>query len=391
MSHRLKASPKSAITALVFAAAVSAFLVPASAIAEPPASLRAQAISLRVVTSVVYTSGGQIHVDGLLANDSAQPLDFPQVSIALKGAGQPVGFTGSAYARRVGPGEQVPFGWTSPIFSADASGLSAIVSATGMAEVDPRPVILTDVGGSNAVGGGLRLYKRVFRNDSPYAVEGPTVGGWELGAGGSLIDTLFAHRWAVLQPGATIEMEYTGYVPFGLPTSVVVRCEARPLGVAPPTTTISGVPGGWSRANVTFLLTSSNPAADVYYSLGSGPVVYAAPVTVLKEGRTTVEYFSVAGAVRGPWSTTVVAIDKTAPRTGSNARSGYRGSATITLAPKDVTSGVAETRYRVDSGPWRAGTRVAVRSPGRHYLRFYSRDVAGNSESVRTASFVITR
>ena len=351
-----------------------------------------EALPMRVVTTARYSSGGYVHVDGILANDGTRALNFPQVSITLKDGGTVLGtFSGSAYGYRVGPGEQVAFGHRFLAVGVDASTLTAVVTATGISEVDPLPIVMTEVSRSYAPSGGLRMYKTVFRNDSAYYVEGPTLSGWELDANGGLLGTLYAHEWALIPPGGTIAIDFTGYSPFALPASVPLRCEARTLGVAAPTTSISGVPVGWSRTNVTFTLTSSDAAAKPYYDLGSGLVPYVAPVTISAEGKTTVEYLSINGGVRSPSYSALVAIDKTAPRTISNAKASYRRSAIITLTPRDSLSGVRDTRYRVDSGSWRVGTRVAVTSLGRHVLRFYSRDRAGNVETVRTVYFTVTR
>ncbi len=377
---------------------VLASVVPVSWATQRLSTQRSQALQtapLKVATTV-FKSGALTCVQGTVTNENSYAVNYPQVSITLKDAGgTAVGnYTGIAGGYRAGPGEKLPFGRTFDVFTSDASQLTAIVTATAYREFEPLPVTLAEVETSYAPSGGLRLYKSTFRNDSPYAVEGPTVAGWELDASGGLIDTFFAHDWVVIPPGGIFRTTYTGFASFALPASVKVWCQARPLGIASPTVTIAGVPTGWSRSNVTFTLTSSDAASRPYYrigGIGAELVPYVAPVTISSEGRTTVEYTSVNGGLQGPIATAVVAIDKTAPRTVSNTRSSYRGSATITLTPRDSVSGVLDTRYRVDSGTWRAGTRVIVRSLGRHTLRFYSRDKAGNAEQVRTASFTITR
>jgi hypothetical protein len=59
-------------------------------------------------------------------------------------------------------------------------------------------------------------------------------------------------------------------------------------------------------------------------------------------------------------------------------------SALITLTAEDLVSGVMATHYAIDDGPWKEWTRtVAISGEGRHILRYYSVDNAGNAENVR--------
>jgi hypothetical protein len=370
--------------------------VPKSAVVMQLSRQRAQAlqtIPLKVSGTVVYNSGGSIHVDGMLVNESSSAVGLPQMSVTIKDSTGAVlaSYSGGAGAYRVAAGESTAFSRSFAVYGGDPSALATVVTASGIREFEPRPVVLTEVNRSYAVSGGQRLYTVTFRNDSAYAVEGPTASGWEVDTNGALIDTLFAHEWVVLPPGGVFTAYLTGYLPFGLPVqaSTAIRCEARPLGVLPPNTTIAGVPSGWSRSNVTFTLASTDLAATPHYDIGGGLTKYTGPVTISSEGRTMVEYLSVSGGLQGPSYETVVAIDKSAPRTISNAKTSYRGSATITLTPRDSVSGVRDTHYRLDSGSWRVGTRVVVRSLGRHTLRFYSRDSAGNVEAVRSVVFTV--
>jgi YVTN family beta-propeller protein len=84
-------------------------------------------------------------------------------------------------------------------------------------------------------------------------------------------------------------------------------------------------------------------------------------------------------------------LDVTAPVTGDDAASDYATAAVITLTPADAGSGVACTRYRIDTGAWKSGTTMTVGGGGTHTLTYYSYDMEGNSEAPTTRSFTIHR
>ena len=87
-------------------------------------------------------------------------------------------------------------------------------------------------------------------------------------------------------------------------------------------------------------------------------------------------------------------LDTAPPASTSNAAASYLGAATITLSASDVGgSGVATTRYRVDSGADQTGTVVTVAPPASgsasHTVYFWSIDNATNTEVAKSASFVV--
>lgn len=63
---------------------------------------------------------------------------------------------------------------------------------------------------------------------------------------------------------------------------------------------------------------------------------------------------------------------------------------TVALSATDDASGVASTEYRIDGGPWTAGTSVTIAAPSDHsgdglrVLQYRSTDNAGNVEATRT-------
>ena len=57
---------------------------------------------------------------------------------------------------------------------------------------------------------------------------------------------------------------------------------------------------------------------------------------------------------------------------------------TLTLSATDVTSGVAKTEYRIDSGAWTVGVSLTLQADGDHVVGYRSVDVAGNVEASQT-------
>ena len=109
----------------------------------------------------------------------------------------------------------------------------------------------------------------------------------------------------------------------------------------------------------------------------------------------------------GIWSATAtytIRVDTIAPVTTDNSDALTHRTFHLVLTPKDTTSGVATTQYRIDGGPWRSGTSlrlvttggVKVRrprrlhlSPGAHTIDYFSADNVGNAESVRSCQVIL--
>ena len=63
----------------------------------------------------------------------------------------------------------------------------------------------------------------------------------------------------------------------------------------------------------------------------------------------------------------------------------------VTLSATDATSGVAHTYYSIDGGGYATyGGAFTISALGTHTVRYYSKDVAGNVESVKSVSFTIS-
>ena len=96
-------------------------------------------------------------------------------------------------------------------------------------------------------------------------------------------------------------------------------------------------------------------------------------------------------------SFSVALPDTTAPSTASDVVSGqtYTGAQSFTLTPADTGgSGLAGTWWALDAGAWNAGTSVPVAAPPSgtvpHTLSWYSRDMAGNTETTQSVSFSVS-
>jgi hypothetical protein len=86
----------------------------------------------------------------------------------------------------------------------------------------------------------------------------------------------------------------------------------------------------------------------------------------------------------------VVKIDATAPMSQLSVTSNAT-QATLTFTATDPTSGVAETRYRIDGGVWQVlGTSpVVVTGTGQHTVEYTSTDRAGNHEVTRKTTVTV--
>jgi hypothetical protein len=68
----------------------------------------------------------------------------------------------------------------------------------------------------------------------------------------------------------------------------------------------------------------------------------------------------------------------------------YNSAVHIVLSPSDSGSGVNETKYRVDSSSWSSyDSPFLISSQGQHLVEYYSTDLAGNVESVKSVQLKI--
>jgi large repetitive protein len=157
--------------------------------------------------------------------------------------------------------------------------------------------------------------------------------------------------------------------------------------------TLSGAPSstgrnaaGWYTGDVTVAWTAAdalsgttNPANSTIGGEGTG--LTASATATDKAGNST-------NATSAP----AVKIDRTAPNTTVTAPPAWnKTDVTLTLVPNDGLSGVDKTFYQLDGGAQTASTSVPVTAEGNHTLRFWSTDIAGNTEAAHTVNFGIDK
>jgi len=185
----------------------------------------------------------------------------------------------------------------------------------------------------------------------------------------------------------------------GLQVATLAASQTNPLAPAA-TTSISGVPAGWSLIPVTFSLSASGVTGDAssHYSLDGGTDnTYVNPVVVSNDGTTTVSYYT-TGALMDPETpqTATIRVDTTKPvttLTGAPAGGSAHEPVTFSLSSADSVSGVAAgaVRYVLDSSPATSTytSPVTVSELGVHTVMYWAKDVAGNKETAKTVTFTI--
>ncbi len=148
---------------------------------------------------------------------------------------------------------------------------------------------------------------------------------------------------------------------------------------------------GWYTAPVTLDLTVNDPLSGNptgYYRLNGGEWQTGSQIVLSADGNYQIDYYGQDGAGnRTAIRSTQVKLDATPPATaylieGSQGQNGWFTSPlTVRLIPSDSTSGVYNTYYRINDGPWQTGTEFRLTADGIYTLAFYSVDVAGNVET----------
>lgn len=171
--------------------------------------------------------------------------------------------------------------------------------------------------------------------------------------------------------------------------------------IAPFTTSsISGATGscGWYRSQVTVTLipldSGGSGISSTSYRINGGPwQTYSSAFSVSNDGHNLVQYYSVdiAGNIENT-NSIMIKIDTSAPVTtsslsGTVGQNGwYTSSVTITLSPTDNSpgSGIAHTSYRIDGTSQTYSVPFSIDSEGQHTVLFYSLDIAGNIEIIKS-------
>jgi hypothetical protein len=172
--------------------------------------------------------------------------------------------------------------------------------------------------------------------------------------------------------------------------------------------TVDNAGASWHAAPFTLQLTATNRStADTTTQFSVGDTAHWQTGTTVAfggwkrgggSGLYVVYYRSLdaAGRVESQRSCTVM-LDASRPVTRDDAPKGAQASdVTVHLMASDTFSGVAQTWYQVDGGPWLQGAAVVIAAPadhtndGGHTIKYFSVDNAGNSEAgYRVCSVVI--
>ncbi|HYT01204.1 MAG TPA: alkaline phosphatase family protein [Thermoplasmata archaeon] len=182
-----------------------------------------------------------------------------------------------------------------------------------------------------------------------------------------------------------------------------IRSPAVKVDATPPTTeaSLAGTVGsnGWYVSNVTVTLASTDGGSGVANGSwrvdGGAWQAYVGPF-MLSEGRHSLEYRAtdIAGNVE-PIESMNAWIDSTPP-TSSASLSGTAGNdgwyvsfVTVTLSATDALSGVSNISFRIDGGAWAPYAGPLTLGDGVHTVDYQARDIAGNVETVHSASVSI--
>jgi hypothetical protein len=164
-----------------------------------------------------------------------------------------------------------------------------------------------------------------------------------------------------------------------------------------PVTAASGLDSAWHNTSVTVNFSASDADSGVTYteySLDGASWKQGTALTISVSRKTptaavhAVQYRSVdkAGNVEAA-KLGQVKIDSVKPTTSSNATTQtYKGSFTLTLSPMDADSGVSVTYVSVDGRAYQPATSTLITGTGRHTVKFYSDDNAGNVEGAKTVT-----
>jgi large repetitive protein len=174
------------------------------------------------------------------------------------------------------------------------------------------------------------------------------------------------------------------------PKSTVIK-----LDKTPPVT-VSDATDSWSKDDVAVIFTVTDDLSGVaktFYSFNGTDFKEGTSFTVTEEGVQTVYFYSVdiAGNVEST-KTVEVKIDKTAPETVSDVNDKWnKGEVTVNLTATDNLSGVDKTFYSLNGIDFEEGTSFKVNEQGVKTVYFYSVDIAGNVEEVKTAQVKIDK
>ncbi len=292
---------------------------------------------------------------------------------------------GSTFAQYVGP-IHIYGSHTLTFYSVDVAGNTEAVQSIHVSVPYPAPTLSSIHPASKPAGSPaftLNVYGTGFTRQS--------VVKWN----STVLDTTFVSatqvsghvRAVFITTAGTAQIKVTNPTPGGGVSSTATFTI---IDATPPVTTakLSGTAGtnGWFVASpVTVTLsatdTGGGSVAHTYYRIdgGSGQT-YTAPFPVSGDGQHTVTFYSVdTNGNQEATEQVAVNIDTAPPTTTDSVTTGY-----VTLNATDTLSGIAATYNTLDGSAF-AQYVGPIHIYGAHTLTFYSVDIAGNTESVKTA------
>jgi large repetitive protein len=155
-----------------------------------------------------------------------------------------------------------------------------------------------------------------------------------------------------------------------------------------PTTEVNEIPT--ASQSFTVELTASDELSGVlktYYSLNGSEYVEGTSIEVTEEGVNKISYYSIdAAGNKEAVKTVEVNIDQTAPITTADLPTTWvKEAVNVKLVASDENSGVKTTYYSINGSDYVEGTSLLVDKEGINTISYYSVDIAGNKEDVKTA------
>lgn len=157
----------------------------------------------------------------------------------------------------------------------------------------------------------------------------------------------------------------------------------------------------WYVSDVEAYLTATDGRSGVQYIRyridGGSWRTYDGPVVLTLDGEFILEYYSID--VAGNYENvqlSIVRIDRAAPETTPMLEGDvgqaewFVSTVSVALSSSDALSGIDSTRFRVDKGIWTDySIGFDIEETGRHTLEYYSLDVAGNNEIIKSVQISI--
>jgi large repetitive protein len=158
----------------------------------------------------------------------------------------------------------------------------------------------------------------------------------------------------------------------------------------------SDEPKTWVKDDVTVTLSAVDEHSGVektYYSINGLEYVEGTTVVVEQEGINEISYYSVdAVGNKEEVNTVEVKVDKTAATTTSDKPLTWvKDDVTVTLTAVDEHSGVGKTYYSINGSEFAEGTSFVVNQEGVNSISYYSVDIVGNKEEVKTAEVKVDK